>query len=114
MSRAKTDGRTGSHPMLARAREVLELEARGILHVRGRLGMGFVRAVELMAEGPGRVIVCGIGKSGIIARKISATLNSTGTPSFSCTRSRPPTAIWDRPGAGISCWRSRTAARPGS
>lgn len=82
MSRAKVDDRTAPHPMLVRAREVLELEAQGILHVQARLGMGFVRAVELMAPGAGRVIVCGIGKSGIIGRKISATLNSTGTPSF--------------------------------
>ncbi len=64
------------------ARAVLTSEAQAILSVRERLGTDFVRLVDLILETTGRVIVCGMGKSGLIGRKISATLASTGTPSF--------------------------------
>ncbi|MEI6837121.1 MAG: KpsF/GutQ family sugar-phosphate isomerase [Alcaligenaceae bacterium] len=64
------------------ARQTLELEARAILSLKERLGPEFVRAVELILACSGRVIVCGLGKTGHIARKIAATLASTGTPSF--------------------------------
>ncbi len=62
-----------------RGRRVLELEAAAIRDLAGRLGDPFVRAVELLRIAPGRVIVSGVGKSGLIARKIAATLTSTGT-----------------------------------
>ncbi len=61
------------------AREVLTIEAEGILRLRERLGDGFVQAVELILSSPGKVVTTGVGKSGIVARKIMATLNSTGT-----------------------------------
>lgn len=61
-------------------RRVLELEARELAAAARRLDAGFVRAVELLAAARGRVIVSGVGKSGLIARKIAATLTSTGTP----------------------------------
>ena len=64
------------------AKEVLRIEAEGILAVVDRVGDDFARAVDLIMACPSRVIITGIGKSGIIGQKISATLNSTGTPSF--------------------------------
>ncbi len=64
------------------AREVLQVEADGILSVRQHLGDEFLRAVDLIMACPSRVIVTGIGKSGLVGQKITATLNSTGTPSF--------------------------------
>jgi arabinose-5-phosphate isomerase len=67
---------------LETARKVLEIEARALGELVGRLDGRFVRAVDLLFEANGRVIVTGMGKSGIIAQKISATLSSTGTPSF--------------------------------
>jgi arabinose-5-phosphate isomerase len=65
---------------LARGRRVLGLEAAAISEAESRLGDEFVRAVEMIATARGRVIVCGVGKSGLIGRKIAATLTSTGTP----------------------------------
>jgi arabinose-5-phosphate isomerase len=64
------------------ARKVLKTEAAAILGLVDRLDGDFERAVQLLFECRGRVIVTGMGKSGIICRKISATLSSTGTPSF--------------------------------
>src|SRR5579864_356957 len=61
-------------------RRVLRLEQQAIAAVEARLGQSFARAVELVAVSHGRVIVCGVGKSGLIGRKIAATLTSTGTP----------------------------------
>ncbi len=60
-------------------RRVLRLEAGSIAAVADRLGSDFARAVELLERASGRVIVSGVGKSGLIARKIAATLTSTGT-----------------------------------
>lgn len=64
------------------AREVLSIEAEGLLAVRDRLGEEFERAVELIMACESRLVVTGIGKSGLVGQKISATLNSTGTPSL--------------------------------
>ena len=69
-------------PDLGLAREVLKTEAAAILALVDRLDARFVRAVELLRDVRGRVIVTGMGKSGIIARKIAATFSSTGTPAF--------------------------------
>jgi len=66
--------------LTALGRRVVELEAREIAQAAGRLDGAFARAVELLAGAKGRVIVSGVGKSGLIARKIAATLTSTGTP----------------------------------
>lgn len=66
---------------LARGRHVLEIEAKAILALRDRLDERFERAVVLLDACRGRVIVTGMGKSGIIARKIAATLASLGVPS---------------------------------
>ena len=67
---------------LAIARRVLETEAAAILGLVATLDAGFERVVGLLLGCRGRVIVTGIGKSGIICRKIAATLASTGTPAF--------------------------------
>lgn len=64
------------------ARRVLKIEAQAINEVLLRLDASFERAVNLLFSCKGRVAVTGMGKSGIVGRKISATLSSTGTPSF--------------------------------
>src|SRR5947199_5496762 len=66
--------------IIERGRRVLRLEQQAIASIESRLGDAFARAVELVASSAGRVIVCGVGKSGLIGRKIAATLTSTGTP----------------------------------
>src|SRR5277367_1950225 len=68
--------------MLKRAKKVLTTEAQAIGLMMRRLDRHFEAAVESIAKCNGRVIVCGMGKSGIVARKIAATLSSTGTPSI--------------------------------
>lgn len=65
---------------MATGRRVIRMEAEALAEVERRIGDGFVAAVDLIAASKGRVIVSGIGKSGHIARKIAATLTSTGTP----------------------------------
>lgn len=64
------------------ARRVLKIEAQAIEDVLRRLDKSFEKAVDLLFGCKGRVVVSGMGKSGIVGRKISATLSSTGTPSF--------------------------------
>jgi arabinose-5-phosphate isomerase len=64
------------------ARKVLEIEARAILDLLPRIDASFDRAVEALFACTGRVVVTGLGKSGIIAQKLSATFASTGTPSL--------------------------------
>ncbi len=72
----------GHATMLKRAREVLSIEASGILSLKDRLGKDFIQAVDLLYSCEGKVVVTGLGKSGLICRKVAATLSSTGTPSF--------------------------------
>jgi arabinose-5-phosphate isomerase len=67
---------------IAKAREVLKIEAEGILSLLEQLGPQFEQAVELIMACPSRVVITGIGKSGLIGQKIAATLNSTGTPAL--------------------------------
>ena len=66
--------------IVERGKRVLRLETEAIAALEQRLGEEFARAVELIARSKGRVIVCGVGKSGLVGRKIAATLTSTGTP----------------------------------
>jgi len=68
--------------VLEQVKEVLKIEAQAILDLVERVGPEFERAVRMILEAKGRVILTGMGKSGLVARKISATLNSTGTPSL--------------------------------
>jgi arabinose-5-phosphate isomerase len=64
------------------ARQVLQVEADAIRNLMDNLGEEFDRAVELIAACEGRLVLTGMGKSGIICRKIAATMSSTGTPSL--------------------------------
>ncbi|MDE1921399.1 MAG: KpsF/GutQ family sugar-phosphate isomerase [Candidatus Omnitrophica bacterium] len=68
--------------MLKRAKQVLTIEAKAIQTMMRRLGADFKAGVDMIAHTRGRVIVCGMGKSGLVARKMAATLSSTGTPSI--------------------------------
>ena len=67
---------------VALAKEVLSIESEGILAVRDNLGPEFEQAIDIIMDCPSRLVVTGIGKSGLVGQKISATLNSTGTSSF--------------------------------
>ena len=68
--------------VIKRAKEVLDIEAQAIKLLKGRLGKCFIKAMDLILKNKGRVVVSGMGKTGIIAQKFSATLASTGTPSL--------------------------------
>ncbi|HJU60459.1 MAG TPA: SIS domain-containing protein, partial [Candidatus Binatia bacterium] len=68
--------------ILQRAKEVLNIEAEGILSLVDRLDDSFIRVVEMLYDCRGKVVVTGLGKSGLICRKIAATFSSLGTPSF--------------------------------
>jgi len=65
-----------------KAREVIRKEAEAVARLEKKIDENFVKAVELILKSKGRVIVTGIGKSGIIGKKIAATLTSTGTAAF--------------------------------
>lgn len=67
---------------LQTAKNVLTEEAECLVKMAGELGEEFTKAVAMMLEGNGRIVVTGIGKAGLVGRKISATLASTGSPSF--------------------------------
>jgi arabinose-5-phosphate isomerase len=67
---------------IKKAKEVLQIEAESILHLIEKIDFNFKRAVQIIYRCKGRVIVTGIGKSGLIGRKIVATLTSTGTPAL--------------------------------
>jgi arabinose-5-phosphate isomerase len=68
--------------IIARGRRVIRLERESLVAVEERLADTFAKAVLMIAESKGRVIVAGVGKSGLIGRKIAATLTSTGTPAY--------------------------------
>jgi arabinose-5-phosphate isomerase len=68
--------------VLDRAKQVLHEEAQALLKIADSLDENFTRAVSIMAAVSGKVIILGLGKSGLVGRKIAATLASTGTPSF--------------------------------
>jgi arabinose-5-phosphate isomerase len=66
--------------IVERGRRVVRMESDALMATAERLGSEFARAVGLMREASGRIIVTGVGKSGLVGRKIAATLTSTGTP----------------------------------
>lgn len=72
---------TEDEKAIEKAREVLRIEAKAVADLEHKIDADFARAVELLYHCKGRVIVTGMGKSGIVAQKIVATMNSTGTPS---------------------------------
>lgn len=67
---------------LKKAREIIEIEAQAVRDLAKRIDGNFLQAVDLVIRCKGRVVVTGMGKTGIIGRKIAATLSSTGTPSL--------------------------------
>jgi arabinose-5-phosphate isomerase len=67
---------------IKRAQEVLDVEAEAVRSLKSRIGRQFLKALDIILKAKGRVVVCGMGKTGIIAQKFSATLASTGTPSL--------------------------------
>jgi len=82
VKKAKRFFRRRNNSTVQEARRILKIEADAIRGLVGRIGKEFERALELLYQCQGRVIVTGMGKAGFIARKISATLASTGTPSL--------------------------------
>jgi arabinose-5-phosphate isomerase len=68
--------------ILAEAKRVVRVEAEALLHLEASLDGEFTRAVELILAASGRVVVTGMGKSGLIGQKIASTMASTGTPAF--------------------------------
>jgi arabinose-5-phosphate isomerase len=83
---AKSSGTDHANPAIQSALRTLDAEASGVVAIsaalQGPLGAAFAAATELIRDAKGRVIVTGLGKSGHVARKIAATLASTGTPAF--------------------------------
>ncbi|MBI3365056.1 MAG: SIS domain-containing protein, partial [Ignavibacteriae bacterium] len=67
---------------IEKGKQVIRIEAEAVAALEKRIDERFAKAVELIYASKGRVVVTGMGKSGIVARKIVATLNSTGTPSL--------------------------------
>jgi arabinose-5-phosphate isomerase len=82
VARQSQDSTFDAARALRLAQETFEIEAAAVLGLKARTGEAFARAVELMLDVRGRVVVMGIGKSGHVARKIAATLASTGTPAM--------------------------------
>src|SRR5208283_2132116 len=74
--RAKMD------PIIDIAKRVLTIEADAVSALKEKLGSGFEKAVDIVFSSKGRVIVTGMGKSGLVGKKIAATMSSTGTPAF--------------------------------
>lgn len=68
--------------VIAEARRVIQVEAEALAAMADRIDASFERAVDLILTSPGRVIVSGMGKSGLIGQKIASTMASTGTPAF--------------------------------
>ena len=80
--------------MLEQARQVLRMEAEAVLEQVERIDEHFKAAVEMIMACPGRTVITGMGKSGIIGRKMAATLASTARLLFTCTLQKAFTAIW--------------------
>ena len=68
-------------------KSVIDLQIKSLKKLKNSLGKSFEQAVKVIHKCKSKVIICGVGKSGIIASKISATLSSVGTPSFSVSAS---------------------------
>ncbi len=80
MNAAALDGAMSVEALIERGRRVVRMEREALEEIERRIGDRFAEAVELVATSSGRVIVAGVGKSGLIGQKIAATLTSTGTP----------------------------------
>ena len=71
-----------SNKAIQKGKEVISIEAEAVAALKNRIGKDFAKAVELVYSSRGRVVVTGMGKSGLVARKVVATLNATGTPAL--------------------------------
>ena len=71
-----------THPYIQSALRTLDIESSALIQLKSFVDENFVAVVDLFCAVRGRVIVMGMGKSGLIGRKIAATLSSTGTPAF--------------------------------
>ncbi|SMC25184.1 arabinose-5-phosphate isomerase [Desulfacinum hydrothermale DSM 13146] len=80
--RPRCDATLNRKDLIRIAKDVLRIEAEGVLTLMEHVDESFALAVEMILESKGRVIVTGVGKSGIVGRKIVATLSSTGTPAL--------------------------------
>ncbi|MDH3383713.1 MAG: KpsF/GutQ family sugar-phosphate isomerase, partial [Deltaproteobacteria bacterium] len=76
------DPRDRSEALVRRACRILSIEAEGITGLRERIDENFSRAIDILLTAPGKLVLTGVGKSGLIGRKIAATFASTGTPAF--------------------------------
>lgn len=73
---------TAAHALLARARQIIDIEIKGLEDIKAQLNQDFLKAIEIIESCQGRIIITGMGKSGLIGKKIAATLSSTGTPAY--------------------------------
>lgn len=80
LAKARQDG--GANPDLESAARVLKLEINGLRALAGSLDQSFVDALDILQGVTGRVVIMGMGKAGHVARKVAATMASTGTPAF--------------------------------
>ena len=97
---------------LREARAIVRQEAAALLELAKRLDGNFTAAVRAIEECRGCVVVSGIGKAGLIGRKIAATLSSTGTAPISCIRPKRCTATSADSARGTYFWPSPTAVKP--
>lgn len=82
MADASPTAAVSDERLAARAREVLRIESESVAALRDRIGPAFLQAVRLIRALEGRLVVTGIGKSGVVARKLASTFSSTGTPAL--------------------------------
>ena len=76
-----------NNKFISTAKDLINLEIRALQKLKKHINVSFSKAVDQIAKCQSKVILCGVGKSGLIASKISATLSSVGTPSFSLSAS---------------------------
>ena len=68
-------------------KKVIELQIKALQKLKNSIGSSFDQAIDVLSKCQSKIILCGVGKSGLIASKISATLSSVGTPSFTISAS---------------------------
>ena len=81
--------------IIAVGKKVIQIEEEAVRELKNSVDKNFVKAVKIIYESKGRVVFTGLGKSGLIARKIVATFNSTGTPAIFLHPTDAYTAIWE-------------------
>ena len=97
--------------LIASGRQVIEVEAQALVALQAKVGAEFAAACRMLLDCRGRVVCTGMGKSGHIARKIAATLASTGTPAFFVHPAEASHGDLGMSPAPMWCWPSPTAAK---